>query len=87
MGWSEASILAITRIAIPSASLHPFPYLEIPPPVPWPGNNYAPYGAVIGSYGTGASNYGYAGEWTETITRCCGIAGNRIAMTQAFGAG
>jgi len=30
------------------------------------GQNYAPYGAVISSFGSGTSNYGYAGEWTDT---------------------
>ena len=29
------------------------------------GQNYAPYGSVISSFGTGASNYGFAGEWTD----------------------
>ena len=29
------------------------------------GQNYAPYGEVISSFGTGASNFGYAGEWTD----------------------
>ncbi|MDH5607033.1 MAG: hypothetical protein OEY93_09105, partial [Anaerolineae bacterium] len=27
--------------------------------------NYAPYGSVISSFGTGASSYGFAGEWTD----------------------
>ncbi|MDH5647324.1 MAG: hypothetical protein OEZ01_15045, partial [Candidatus Heimdallarchaeota archaeon] len=29
------------------------------------GQNYAPFGAVIGSFGTGTSNYGFANEWTS----------------------
>ncbi|MDH5606713.1 MAG: hypothetical protein OEY93_07485 [Anaerolineae bacterium] len=30
------------------------------------GQNYAPYGSVISSFGTGASNYGFANKWTDT---------------------
>ena len=27
--------------------------------------SYEPYGTMLDSYGNGASNYGYAGEWTD----------------------